>query len=135
TAGDAARLAFAEAMIGNFDWCLKMAPDDRYRCDARHPLWNIVGADRGDGHATPLIYDFDVAGIVTGRHAWFKTAFSNAFAPQASEAEIEVIAQLQRARTLFPRAELDAARKQFISRKPQALQALAAAELDSEGAA
>ena len=43
-AADTVRLAFAEAMIGNFDWCLKMTPDDTYRCDARHPLWNIVAA-------------------------------------------------------------------------------------------
>ena len=135
TTGDAVRLAFAEALIGNFDWCLKMVPDDRYRCDARHSLWNIIAAGRGDGHATALIYDFDVAGLVAGRHPWFNTTFTHGFAPQASEAEIEVIAQLQRARTLFPRAELDAARKQFIARKPQAFEALKAAELDAEGAA
>ena len=30
---DLARLFFAEAMIGNFDWCLRMAPTDMYRCN------------------------------------------------------------------------------------------------------
>jgi hypothetical protein len=130
---DTVRLAFAEALIGNFDWCLKMTPDDSYRCDARHPLWNIVAADRGSGQLVPLIYDFDVAGIVTGRHLWFKDTFSRAFAPSRSEAEIEVIAQLQRARTLFTRDELDQVRAAFVARKPQAFQALAASELDPEG--
>ena len=36
SAADTARTAFAEAMIGNFDWCLKMTADDAYRCNARH---------------------------------------------------------------------------------------------------
>jgi hypothetical protein len=133
TAADTVRLAFAEAMIGNFDWCLKMAPDDTYRCDARHPVWNIVAAERADGGVVPLIYDFDVAGMVTGRHRWFQSVFSRRFAPSRSEAEIEVIAQLQRARTLFTRRDLDEARKAFIARKSQAMQALAAANLDPEG--
>src|SRR5262249_27992752 len=44
TPADTARLAFAEALIGNFDWCLKMTADDKYRCDARHALWNISAA-------------------------------------------------------------------------------------------
>jgi hypothetical protein len=135
TPADTIRLAFAEAMIGNFDWCLKMTADDTYRCDARHPLWNIVGADRGGGKVLPLIYDFDVAGIVTGRHLWFKDTFARAFAPSASETEIAVIAQLQRARALFARKDLDEARAAFVAKKPQAFQALASAELDPEGAA
>jgi hypothetical protein len=133
TAADTVRLAFAEALIGNFDWCLKMAPNDTYRCDARHPVWNIVAAQRADGGVVPLIYDFDVAGMVTGRHPWFGSVFSRAFAPSRSEAEIEVIAQLQRARTLFTRRDLDGARQAFIARKPQAMQSLAAADLDPEG--
>jgi hypothetical protein len=135
TTADTIRLAFAEALIGNFDWCLKMTPDDGYRCDARHPLWNVVAADAGNGRVVPLIYDFDVAGMVTGRHPWFKDTFTRAFAPSRSEAEIEVTAQLQRARALFTRRDLDEARAAFVARKPQALHALAAAELDPEGEA
>jgi hypothetical protein len=130
---DTVRLTFAEAMIGNFDWCLKMTPDDRYRCDARHPLWNITAAKRPDGRATPLIYDFDVSGIVTGRHAWFGDVFAAAFLPNASQAEIEVVAQLQRARTLFARGELEAARAAFIAHKRPAYRALETAALDAEG--
>ena len=135
TTADTVRLAFAEAMIGNFDWCLKMTPDDTYRCDARHPLWNIVAADRGSGRAVPLIYDFDVAGMVTGRHVWFRNVFTRAFAPSAAESDIAVIAQLQRARTLFSRRDLDDARAAFVGRKAQAFDALAGAELDPEGEA
>lgn len=135
TPADAVRLVFAEAMIGNFDWCLKMAPDDRFRCNASHPLWNVIAADRGDGKATPLLYDFDVAGIVAGRHLWFKDIFNRAFASSRSEAEIEVVAQLQRARTLFPRRDLDEVRKALVARKSKAFEAIVSADLDPEGAA
>src|ERR1700759_4541856 len=122
-------------MIGNFDWCLKMTPDDRYRCDARHPLWNILAADRGNGRALPLIYDFDVAGMVVGRHAWLTDAFPRSFAGARSEIEVEVIAQLQRARSLFTRRDLDGARSAFTARKQKAFEALAAAGLDAQGEA
>jgi hypothetical protein len=132
---DTARLAFAEAMIGNFDWCLKMTPGDAYRCDARHPLWNIVAADLGDGRAIPLLYDFDVAGIVTGRHPWFRDVFSTAFGSAGTEPAIEVTAQLQRTRGLFTRRELDEARAHFTHRKRQAYQLLATAPLDAAGRA
>jgi hypothetical protein len=130
---DTARLAFAEAMIGNFDWCLKMFPHDAYRCDARHPLWNIVAAATADGHARPLIYDFDIAGIVVGRHSWFKNAFNEAFVASRSHTDIEVLAQVQRTRTLFTRADLDATRSEFLKRKAHAYQALENAPLDSAG--
>jgi len=130
---DTARLAFAEAMIGNFDWCLKMFPQDAYRCDARDPLWNIVAAATTDGRARPLIYDFDLAGMVVGRHSWFKRAFNEAFVPSRSHTEIEVLAQVQRTRTLFNRADLNAARGEFVKRKPQAYQALESARLDATG--
>jgi hypothetical protein len=132
---DTVRLAFAEAMIGNFDWCLKMTPSDAYRCDARHPLWNIVAADLGDGRAIPLLYDFDVAGIVTGRHPWFRDVFSTAFGSGGTEPAIEVMAQLQRTRGLFTRRDLNGARAHFTQRKPQAYQLLATAPLDAAGRA
>jgi hypothetical protein len=132
-AADTARLALAEAMIGNFDWCLKMAPDDAYRCDARHPLWNIVAVTMPDGRARPLMYDFDVSGMVTGRHPWFKDVFSDAFVASHAQPEVEVLAQVQRARTLFSRAELDAARAEFVTRKADAYRALEGAALDPAG--
>src|SRR5262245_3299018 len=103
---DTARLALAEAMIGNFDWCLRMADGDRYRCDGRHPLWNIVAAASDDGKARPILYDFDVSGIVTGHHPWFENVFNAALAETKSPAETEVLAQVQRTRSLFTRAEL-----------------------------
>jgi hypothetical protein len=115
---DAARIAFGEAMIGNFDWCLKFAPDDSYRCDDRKPLWNILAYDRGDGTASLLMQDFDLAGIVVGHHNWFKTIFNGEFVPSKSEIEVEVLGQVQRTRSVFPRAELDALRHSFLDRKP-----------------
>jgi hypothetical protein len=131
---DTARLALAQAMIGNFDWCLKMTPDDTYRCDAHHPLWNIIAAASADGKARPILYDFDVAGMVVGRHPWFKTVFNADFSASHSEIDVEVTAQVQRARGLFARAELDAARAGFLQHKDAAYRALGTAGLDTAGA-
>jgi hypothetical protein len=130
---DTARLALAEAMIGNFDWCLKMTQGDAYRCDARHPLWNIVAAAGSDGKARPIMYDFDVSGIVTGRHPWFKDVFNATFTAAKSPAETEVLAQVQRTRSLFARAELDAARREFVSRKANAYRTMQQSGLDDGG--
>jgi hypothetical protein len=127
------RLAFAEAMIGNFDWCLKWFPSDHYRCDARHPLWNITIAAREDGTRIPVVHDFDLAGMVTGRHPWFATVFPRRFGEAMSEPEIEVLAQLEHARTLFTRAELDRARDEFLRHKDEAIRALKQADVDQAG--
>ena len=133
SAADTARIALAEAMIGNFDWCLKMTADDAYRCNARHPLWNVIAAASADGKARPLMHDFDVAGMVAGSHAWFKNVFNPAFVPSRSHTEVEVLAQVQRTRALFSRAELDAVRADFVKRKPDAYRALAGATIDGAG--
>lgn len=132
---DAARIAFGEAAIGNFDWCLKFSSTDRYRCDARHPLWNLTAAKRADGTAFPLMYDFDLSGIVTADHQWFGKVFNAAFRPHAPRAVIEVIAQVQRTRNLFARDELDRMRQAFLARRTAAYAALAAAAVDDEGRA
>ena len=132
-AADAARIAFAEAMIGNFDWCLKFSPDDIYRCNEPKPLWNVLAFDRGAGKTSLLMKDFDLAGIVVGRHAWFDKVWNRAFVPSKSETEIEVLSQVQRTRSLFPRAQLDAERKHFISRKPAVYAALDGAPVDDKG--
>lgn len=133
TPADTLAVALAEAMIGNFDWCLKMTSDDTYRCDRRHPIWNIAVADTGGGTARPLLYDFDVSGMVAGRHPWFADQFNASFVASQSPIETEVLAQVQRTRTLYSRSELDAARGAFVGRKGQAYKALDAASLDSEG--
>ena len=130
---DAARIAFGEAMIGNFDWCLKFSPDDIYRCNERKPLWNVLAFDRGNGTAALVVKDFDLAGVVVGRHPWFKTIFNPAFVPSQSEIEIEVLSQVQRTRTLFPRADLDAVRHDFLQRKAAIDAALDHADVDAKG--
>jgi hypothetical protein len=132
---DTVAVAFAEAMIGNFDWCLRMTPTDTYRCDAQHPLWNITAMRRDGGRARPLMHDFDVAGIVVGHHLWFGGVFTTKFAPSATEVSIEVLAQLERTRTLFSRTDLDAARRRFIDRKASAYRVLEAASVDAAGRA
>jgi len=128
---DLARLFFAEAMIGNFDWCLRMAPTDTYRCNDTTPIWNVLGLIRSEGMALPLIHDFDIAGMVTTRHTWFHKAFNAGFA--ASEAEVEVLAQVQRTRAVFPRALLDTTRRGLVERKAAAYRALSDSPMDDAG--
>ena len=128
---DLAKLFFAEAMIGNFDWCLRMSPTDMYRCNDTTPLWNVLGLIRSDRMALPLIHDFDIAGMVTTRHSWFSKVFNRAFAE--SEADVEVLAQVQRTRSVFPRDLLDATRRELVGRKSAAYQALADSSMDDTG--
>lgn len=127
---DRVSLAFAEALIGNFDWCLKWTDDDTYRCDARDPLWNIAVLVRPQARALPVMYDFDITGMVTGPHGWFPRVFNGAFLPSRSRAEIQVVAQVQRTRSLFSRAELDTARRSFMGKKTAVYAALGEAGLD-----
>jgi len=130
---DTARVAFAEAMIGNYDWCLRMKPGDTFRCNDEHPLWNVVAAAGADGKAVPIIYDFDVSGMVAGRHPWLKTHFNQNFVQSRSPIDVAVLAQVQRTRSLFPKATLDATRGEFVKRKSAAYETLSGASLDPEG--
>lgn len=130
---DVARLAFAQAMIGNFDWCLRMTPDDTYRCNDTTPLWNILWLTKSDGSAIPVMYDFDLAGFVTLRHPWFSKRFNSGFA--RSEPEIEVLSQVQHARSMFPREVLDPTRADFVGRKAAAYSVLDDSPMDDEGRA
>jgi hypothetical protein len=130
---DTARLAFAEAMIGNFDWCLRWYPGDTYRCDAKLPLWNIAAFERRGAKALPVIADFDLAGMVVGRHHWFGKVYDVSFVPSRSSIDVEVLSQVQRMRSLFARAELDEARRYFLERKSTAYDALANSGLDTRG--
>jgi len=140
---DASRIAFGEAAIGNFDWCLKFTPDDDYRCNDPKPLWNIMAFDRDgnrpaqrrprEGRTALVMKDFDLAGMVVGHHSWFKLVFASAFVPSGSETETAVVAQVQRARSLFPRAELDALRHGVMTRKSAAYRAVESADVDRDG--
>jgi hypothetical protein len=121
-------------MIGNFDWCLRFSPDDRYRCDASKPLWNVLGFERG-GALGLMPKDFDLAGIVVGRHPWFDTVWNRDFAESRSPIDIEVLSQVQRTRSLFGRAELDAVRQRFLARQAAVLAAIEQAPVDEEGRA
>jgi hypothetical protein len=131
-AADVARIAFAEAMIGNFDWCLMMSSDDTYRCDPRRKLWNLLAFTR-DGKAFPVMRDFDIAGAVAGRHLWFDQVYSHRFAASASAADVEVISQVQRARALFTRDVLDRTRQAFIDRRAAMLDTIARVPDDDRG--
>jgi hypothetical protein len=120
-------------MIGNFDWCLKFSPDDIYRCNEPKPLWNVLAFDHGGGKASLVMKDFDLAGMVVGRHTWFDKVWNRAFVPSKSEIEIEVLSQVQRTRSLFPRATLDAERRHFVDRKAATYEAVRAAAVDDKG--
>lgn len=128
---DLAKLFFAEAMIGNFDWCLRMSPRDMYRCNPTTPIWNILGLIRSEGMAVPVMHDFDIAGMVTTRHTWFSKVFNRAVAD--TEADVEVLAQVQRTRSVFPRDLLDETRVALLGRKAVAYQALAQSPMDDAG--
>jgi hypothetical protein len=133
TAADTATVAFAEAMIGNFDWCLKFFAGDTYRCDATHPLWNMAGVVRAEGSPLPVIYDFDLAGMVTGRHLWFGDVYAGTFGAAGTPAQLEVLGQVQRTRSLFARADLDTERARLLGRKDAAYAALAKSSVDTAG--
>src|SRR4030095_2522677 len=124
---------FAEAMLGNFDWCLRFEPGDRYRCDDRHPLWNLLARVRDSGPALPVIYDFDLTGFVVPRHPWFTQAFSEEFLPSRSRPEIEVLSQLQRTRSLFPKELLDGTRRHFADQKGDEFRAVHEGVVDDVG--
>jgi hypothetical protein len=130
---DTTALAFAQAMIGNFDWCLRFHADDTYRCNVRQPLWNVMAVTRRDGRAIPVIADFDLAGMVVGAHNWFDKVYYAGFVPSRSPIEIEVLSQVQHTRSLFSRAELDDARRRLLERKPALYDVLHKARLDSRG--
>lgn len=129
---DAIRLALGEAMIGNFDWCVRFFKGDMYRCDNRHPLWNVM-AFRTPRGLVPLPYDFDLSGLVTGRHTWFGKVFNDNFSPTSSEAEVEVLQQVQRTRLLFSRQDIDAVRAEFVANKGAAMDLVRSGGLDAEG--
>src|SRR5262245_24089713 len=95
---DLVRLFFAEAMIGNFDWCLRLSPSAANRCNDTTPIWNVLSLFRCAAIALPAIHRFAAAGMVISRHTWFNKVFNRAFAE--SEAEVEVLAQVQRTRSV-----------------------------------
>jgi hypothetical protein len=130
---DTARLAFAQAMIGNFDWCLRFNPEDRYRCNANQSLWNVMAVTRASGGAVPVIADFDLAGMVVGRHNWYDKVYYSGFVPSRSSIEIEVLSQVQHTRSVFPRGLLDETRQHFLERKSALYDLLSAARLDPHG--
>ena len=132
---DGARIAFAEAMIGNFDWCLKFSPDDVYRCNEPRPLWNVVAFDMGGNKAALVMKDFDLAGMVVGKHSWFDKVWNRKFVESGSEPDIEVLSQVQRTRSLFARAQLDAERQHFVAKKAALYEKVRAAQVDDRGRA
>jgi hypothetical protein len=132
---DTARLAFAQALIGNFDWCLRFFPGDTYRCDDRRPLWNVLALVRNDRSVLPVMYDFDLAGPVVGRHVWFEQVFDASFAPSGSATDVEVLAQVQRTRSLFSRDILDATRRTFLDTRAAVYDVIRQAMVDPQGRA
>jgi hypothetical protein len=130
---DTITLTFAEAMIGNFDWCLRSTTGDTYRCNASKPLWNILVFQRDGGRGLPLMHDFDLAGMVTGSHVWFSRVFDERFSETGSRPDVEVVSQVQHTRSLFARRDLDAARARFMRHRDEAFAALRESDVDAHG--
>jgi len=130
--GDAGLIAFGQALVGNFDWCLKFTPEDAYRCDDPKPLWNVIAFDRG-GSLALAMKDFDLAGVVVGRHSWFNKVWNPAFVPSKSPIEIEVLSQVQRTRTLFTREELDTLRRGLLAKRDAVFTVIGQAAVDPAG--
>jgi hypothetical protein len=80
------------------------------------------------------MYDFDVSGMVAGRHAWFRDVYNEAFSNAKAHADVEVVSQVQRTRSLFPRDLLDRTRAYFTGKKADAYRALDQSRLDAEAA-
>ena len=129
---DTARIAFAEALIGNFDWCLAFTADDTYRCDARKKLWNLLSLRGADG-AFPVMKDFDLSGPVVGRHTWFDGVYNARFLESGTPIEAEVVAQVQRTRVLFTRDVLDGTRRVFMDKQADAYAVVARSSVDPHG--
>jgi hypothetical protein len=134
TREDALDAVFAEAMIGNRDWCLSFTATDSKRCDAHVPIYNILAVESGRG-AFPVLYDFDLSGMVAGRREWFAGGVTPAFDPPSAAIAQEILGQIQRMRSFYSRAELDSARHRFLSHQPAIRAALAAAAVDPVGRA
>jgi hypothetical protein len=95
----------------------------------------VLAFDHGGGKTSLLMKDFDLAGIVVGRHPWFDKVWNRAFVPSKSEIEIEVLSQVQRTRSLFPRTQLDGERAHFLDRKSTVYQVIQGANVDDKGRA
>jgi hypothetical protein len=131
---DALDVVLAEAMIGNLDWCLSFTATDSKRCDAHVPIYNLLAIESRNG-GFPVLYDFDLSGMVAGRREWFAGAVTAAFDPPRAAIEQEILGQVQRLRSFYSRAEIDSSRRRFISRKPAIRAALEAATVDPVGRA
>jgi len=131
---DAVDVVLAEGMIGNLDWCLSFTTTDPKRCDAHVPIYNMLAVEGRNG-AFPVLYDFDLSGMVAGRREWFGGTLTAAFNPPRAAIEKEILGQVQRLRSFYSRAELDSARRRFISRAPAIHATLDAATVDPVGRA
>jgi hypothetical protein len=121
-------------MVGNLDWCLSFTATDSKRCDAHVPIYNMLAVEGRNG-AFPVLYDFDLSGIVAGRREWFAGAVTAAFDPPRAAIAHEILGQLQRMRSFYSRAELDAARRRFMSRRSTIQAVLDTAAVDPIGRA
>ncbi len=65
TIAQVARIYFLEALLGNWDWSLKM---DYVGGDESNRFWNMKEIQTADGRHIVFPYDFDLADIVTARN-------------------------------------------------------------------
>ena len=102
-------------MLGNFDWCLRMFRGDIYRCDERHPLWNVLAFEQAGQESNPASLRLRPLRASRRTPIWFGQAFGADYVRPPSSASVEVEAQVQRTRSLFERSLLDETRAYFLA--------------------
>ena len=130
-AADAARIAFSEAMIGNFDWCLKFSP-------GRHlPLQRAQATvERARLRRTAAKPTLDDEGLRSRGHRrrktpWFHTVWNRAFVRVEVGSRDRGAQPGAATRSLFPRAQLDEEREHFLDRKAAITRRSSARQVDN----
>ena len=130
---NAGLIAFGEALVGNFDWCLQVragrhVPVRRQQAALEHPGVR----DRQRRHV-----DDERFRPRRGRRRPAPLVRQGlepcCFVESHSRVQIEVLSQVQRTRSLFSRTDLDELRRHFVERRTAVYAAIDGAPVDSGG--
>jgi hypothetical protein len=125
---------FGEALIGNFDWKIRMTATDTFRNSDRESLSNIYVLRGRNNRLFPVVTDFDLSEMVAGPYVIGKSVFNSDF--EKDSTRLGMLAQLGRLLSFYPRETLNKVREKFLSRLEGAYVLLANAnELDLDGRA
>ncbi len=117
TVEDVARIYFAETIVGNWDWYLKMQFTNE---SISKRFWNMKEIQRSNGNHLIFPYDFDLADLVVLRmHTTAKTSEMTTLFPQALRARIaaDLRAKEKELRSLGQRLTSDSAGQAFYKKQ------------------